>query len=110
MAEDKQAERGGKQAERGGKQAERGGKQAERGGPNAVTQDIFRRISDLGGLLIVTFVASVPAAAGNSGAESHSLDSALEALASEAKARNTELLQSFIGAEQKVNKASKTKK
>jgi hypothetical protein len=59
-------ERGGDELERGGDELERGGDELERGGlsrdsPNQVAMDIFRSAANLGGHLVVAFVAPIGA-------------------------------------------------
>ena len=64
----KQSDKGPKQSDKGPKQSDKGPKQSDKGGAAGVADDVFRRVSSLGGLLVVAFVAPVPAsgqAAGN---------------------------------------------
>jgi hypothetical protein len=96
---DKAAERGDveeKAAERSGKAAERSGKAAERGPfvglgyQQAVAQDIFERVSALGGLLVVAMVTPMPAVSRNNNGDLGPKARAIAAVAQKAKDRNTE--------------------
>jgi hypothetical protein len=60
------------------------------GGPNAVAEDVFRRVSGLGGFLVVAFVAPM-AAVDQSSNGAAAMEGALSALAGEAKEANREL-------------------
>lgn len=58
----KQSEKGPKQSEKGPKQSEKGAKQSEKGAPQRVAEDLFRRVSGLGGFLVVAVVSPLPSA------------------------------------------------
>ena len=66
-----------------------------------MAQDIFRRVSDLGGLLIVALVAPVPSASRDSQTGPSISESALEELEREANERNMELTEAFKHARKK---------
>jgi hypothetical protein len=95
-SEEKIAERSGKPAERSGKPAERSGKPAERGFLDdgqyhqMVARDVFERVSDLGGLLVVAMVTPVPPANRTHGVERGPKGQAIAAVARKAKDRNAE--------------------
>ena len=68
-------------------------KMSDKGGPNYVAEDVFRRVSGLGGFLLVAFVSPMaPNNNGNYGARrgTSSRRSALTLLASEALERDNE--------------------
>ncbi len=88
----KQADKGPKQADKGPKQADKGPKQADKGGPDGVAEDVFRRVSELGGLLIVAFVAPVAASGQSSRNGPSPREAALSAVAGEAEEVKRELV------------------
>jgi hypothetical protein len=83
----KQTEKGPKQTEKGPKQTEKGPKQTEKGASQqAVVEDLFRRVSGLGGFLVVAFVAPVPSSISDAGDAGRKPIS--ESVAQEAQDRN----------------------
>ena len=86
----KELDRGPKELDRGPKELDRGPKELDRGSPNDVVLDVFNRVSGLGGLLVVAFVAPVPAATNGSSNGRSPRNLAISALARKAEARDQE--------------------